>query len=306
MTRTLTIGTRGSQLARAQTNMVADMIRTAAPGTEVTIEIIRTTGDHITNVPLAQIGGKGLFTKELEVALLDGGIDLAVHSMKDLPTELPDGLALGAVPERERPEDALICEKWATLDDLPGGVHVGTSSLRRSAQLRAYRNDLDIVDLRGNIDTRIGKVSSGDLDAAILACAGLTRLGRADAIRQHIGADIMLSAVGQGALALEMREDDADLAETLDALHHAPTAAAVTAERACLAEMGGGCQVPLGALATLEGDRLQMIACVCSLDGVEIVRVETGGLSEDAAAIGRGAADELMSRGAAAIMADIQ
>jgi len=204
----LVIGTRGSLLARTQSEWVAAQMRAQWPDCEVVIEHISTRGDKIRDVPLAQIGGKGLFTKELEIALLDGRIDLAVHSLKDLPTELPDGLALGAVPVREDPRDALVSRGGARLDQLPRGARVGTSSLRRRLQLIAVRPDLDVVDLRGNVPTRLRRVSDGDLDAAVLATAGLRRLGESRAITQELPPGVMLSAVGQGALGIEIRAGD--------------------------------------------------------------------------------------------------
>jgi hydroxymethylbilane synthase len=302
----LTIGTRGSKLALAQSNQVADRLRRLAPSMRVNVVIIRTTGDRILDAPLAQIGGKGLFTKELEVALLDRTIDLAIHSMKDLPTELPPGLIVGAIPKRARPFDALVCEKFESLVKLPAGAKVGTSSLRRAAQLRVLRNDLEIVDLRGNIDTRIEKVRNGDLEAAVLACAGLERLGLADVIREAISEDIMLPAVGQGALAIEIRAEDTRLKDFLGEIADPVSTLEVEAERAVLGALGGGCQVPIGALARAHGDQLHVTACVCSLDGQTIIRSSRTGPMVAAAETGRALAAELVDRGAAGIVASIR
>jgi len=297
----IVIGTRGSQLARTQTNWVADQLKQHQPDLEVVIEIIKTTGDKITDVPLARIGGKGLFTKELEIALMDGTIDVAVHSLKDLPTVLPEGLMLGAVPEREIPFDALVCGQWKTLEQIPDGATVGTSSLRRRAQLTALRPDLEIVDLRGNIDTRISKVLDGDLDAAILACAGMKRLGREDAIREPLKLEHMVPAVSQGALALETRIDDERVAKLLEPIRNDVAERETTAERTLLARLEGGCQVPMGALARVDGDGMTLTACVASLDGSELLRCVVSGT--DAVALGNEAADDLLEQGAADIIA---
>lgn len=306
MISTLTIGSRGSKLALTQTNHIADAIRRLRPGLEVRIEIIKTTGDRILDAPLAKIGGKGLFTKELEVAMIDRLIDLAVHSMKDLPTELPEGLCIGAVPPRVTPNDALVCSKFESIESLPAGARVGTSSLRRIAQLRAVRPDLNIVDLRGNVDTRIGKVADGELDAAILACAGLQRIGRADAIRQVISEDVMISAAAQGALGLEIREDDEDLKAILAELNDLASAREVEAERTLLGALGGGCQVPIGARASVEGGNLHLLACVCSLDGNTLIRTSRMGSVDNPHELGMRVASELLQRGADAIVASIR
>lgn len=302
----LVIGSRGSLLARTQSEWIAARLRNIHPGLDVVIEIISTKGDRILDTPLAQIGDKGLFTLELETALLDGGIDLAVHSLKDLPTSLPDGLALGAVPEREIPHDALVAPKWPSLDALPAGAKVGTSSLRRAAQLRAYRPDLDVVNLRGNIDTRIAKVHDGVVDAAILACAGIHRLGRREEIAQIIDPAVMIPAVSQGALGLEVRAGDGETAAVLAPLQHAATAAAVTAERRVLAVLEGGCQVPLGAHARVHGGALSLIACVCSLDGAEVIRCAVDGSAADPVVAGDEAARLLLDQGAGRIIAGIR
>jgi hydroxymethylbilane synthase len=292
----LVIASRGSQLALWQARWVQQQM--AQKGRESRIEIIKTTGDKITDVPLAQVGGKGLFTKEIEEALLDGRADLAVHSLKDLPTELPAGLVLAAVPEREDPRDAIVGRKLA---DLPQGATVGTSSLRRAAQLRKLRPDLQIESVRGNLDTRLRKLDEGRYAAIVLAAAGLRRLGWADRIAELLPPEVMCPAVGQGALAIETREAGAghDAAATLD---HAETHAAVTAERGVLAALGGGCQVPIGAYASVEGGRLRIEAVVAAPDGSELVRGHSEGSVFDAAAMGRALGDDLLHRGARRIL----
>jgi hydroxymethylbilane synthase len=292
----LIIASRGSQLALWQARWVEAQLHAA--GRDARIEIIRTTGDKITDVPLAKVGGKGLFTKEIEEALLDGRADLAVHSLKDLPTELPAGLVLAAIPEREDPRDAVIGGKLA---DLPAGAKVGTSSLRRAAQLRKLRPDLTIESIRGNLDTRIRKLDEGQYDAIVLAAAGLKRLGWADRIAEILDSGRMCSAVGQGALAIETRESGQGF-EACRALDHTATRAAVTAERALLASLGGGCQVPIGAYADVSGDQLRIQAVVASPDGAELIRGEGRGALADAAAIGARLGAELLERGAARIL----
>jgi hydroxymethylbilane synthase len=292
----LVIASRGSQLALWQAHWVEGQLR--GLGHEVRIEIIKTTGDKITDVPLAKVGTKGLFTKEIEEALLDGRADLAVHSLKDLPTELPEGLVLAAVPEREDPRDAIIGKR---LDELPQGAKVGTSSLRRSAQLRKLRPDLVIESVRGNLDTRLRKLDEGQYDAILLAAAGLKRLGWGDRIAEILDPVRMCSAVGQGALAIETRASGAGF-DAVQALDHAATHCAVEAERGVLGALGGGCQVPIGAHAVVEGDRVRVQAIVASPDGTEVIRGDAEGSIGDAAAIGRGLAEDLLKRGARRIL----
>jgi hydroxymethylbilane synthase len=292
----LVIASRGSQLALWQARWVGRALEERSA--ESRIDIIKTTGDKITDVPLAKVGGKGLFTKEIEEALLDGRADLAVHSLKDLPTELPDGLVLAAVPGREDARDALVGSK---LDALPRGARVGTSSLRRAAQLRKLRPDLAVESIRGNLDTRLRKLDEGQYDAFLLAAAGLKRLGWGDRIAELLPPDVMCPAVGQGALAIETRGAGAGF-EACRALDVADARAAVTAERALLASLGGGCQVPIGAHATVSDGRLRMVAIVASPDGSEAVRGESGGAADDAGAIGRGLGEELLARGARRIL----
>ncbi len=304
MTR-IVIGSRGSDLALTQTNYIADRLRALSPDLEVAVEIISTKGDRVTDVPLAQVGGKGVFTKELEVALLEGTIDLAVHSLKDLPTELPGGLALGAVPERENPTDALISASGVGLMELPQGAKVGTSSTRRQVQLRACRPDLQLVDLRGNVPTRLKKLHSEGLDAIVLATSGLIRLGLDSHITAHMKPEHMLSAVGQGALGIEIRENDPVLGPLVAQLHDRETAAATTAERTLLDALGGGCQVPLGALATVSGNTLSLQACACSPDGRQVIRATESGSIDAPEALGRTVAQSLIDGGASAFIQQV-
>ena len=289
----LVIASRGSQLALWQARWVAAQL--SAAGQECRIEIIRTTGDKITDVPLAKVGTKGLFTKEIEEALLDGRAHLAVHSLKDLPTELPEGLVLAAIPEREDPRDAMV---GRTLANLPLGSRVGTSSLRRAAQLRQLRPDLQVESIRGNLDTRLRKLDEGQYDAILLAAAGLKRLGWGDRIAEILSPEQMCPAVGQGALAIEARAGF-DGAKMLD---HADTHVAVLAERAVLGALGGGCQVPIGAYATVSEDRVHILAIVAAPDGTQVIRAEAGGPAAEASRIGAGLAAELLTRGARQIL----
>ncbi|MBZ5725267.1 MAG: hydroxymethylbilane synthase [Acidobacteriia bacterium] len=292
----LVIASRGSQLALWQARWVSGQL--TSRGRECRIEVIKTTGDKITDVPLAQVGTKGLFTKEIEEALLDGRADLAVHSLKDLPTELPAGLVLAAVPEREDARDAVV---GRTLSSLPAGAKVGTSSLRRAAQLRKLRPDLTVESVRGNLDTRLRKLDEGQYDAILLAAAGLKRLGWGDRIAEILPAETMCSAVGQGALAIETRATGPGF-DAARALDHAATHAAVTAERGVLGALGGGCQVPIGAYATVADGRLRMVAIVAAPDGAELVRAEAEGPAGDAERIGRELGAELLERGARRIL----
>jgi hydroxymethylbilane synthase len=292
----LTIASRGSQLALWQARWVS--LQLTALGYDCHIEIIKTTGDKITDVPLAQVGGKGLFTKEIEEALLDGRADLAVHSLKDLPTELPAGLALAAVPEREDPHDAVVGRK---LVDLPAGATVGTSSLRRAAQLRRLRPDLTIESIRGNLDTRLRKLDEGRYDAIVLAAAGLKRLGWAARIAEILPDEVMCPAVGQGALAVETPSGGAGW-DACAALDHAATHSAVAAERAFLRALGGGCQVPIGAHATVMGAQLHLAGLVIAPDGSAVVRGKREGPAAEAEAIGAALAAKLLEQGARTIL----
>ncbi|MBL8228806.1 MAG: hydroxymethylbilane synthase [Bryobacterales bacterium] len=294
----LTIGSRGSKLALWQSNWVKSQLE--AMGEECRIEIIHTTGDKITDVPLAKVGTKGLFTKEIEEALLDGSVDLAVHSLKDMPTELPDGLMLAATPVREDPRDALIGQ---TLAELKSGARVGTSSLRRSAQLKAQRRDLQVESIRGNLDTRLRKLDEGQFDAILLAAAGLRRLGWQERIAEFIAPEVMCPAVGQGALAIETRGDGGSGQQACERLDDVDTRRCVTAERALLAAMGGGCQVPLGAYAQVDGDALEMRAVIVSPDGQTLLRREGRGV--DPVALGSRLAEELLSAGGREILESV-
>jgi len=289
----LVIASRGSQLALWQARWVAAQL--SAAGQECRIEIIKTTGDKITDVPLAKVGTKGLFTKEIEEALLDGRAHLAVHSLKDLPTELPEGLVLAAIPEREDPRDAMV---GRTLANLPLGAKVGTSSLRRAAQLRQLRPDLQVESIRGNLDTRLRKLDEGQYDAILLAAAGLKRLGWGDRIAEILSPEQMCPAVGQGALAIEARAGF----DGVKLLDHADTRTAVLAERGVLGALGGGCQVPIGAYATVSEGRVHILAIVAAPDGTQVIRAEAQGPAEEASQIGASLAAELLTRGARQIL----
>lgn len=301
----LTIGSRSSNLAMIQSRYVAQRLRDEHPGLEVDIQEFSTKGDRILDKPLAEIGGKGLFTAELEAALRSGDIDLAVHSLKDLPTDDPEGLTIGAVPERANPYDAFVCDKYDSLDALPDGARIGTSSLRRKAQLRSINATWALEDIRGNVETRMRKVSEGIVDATILACAGLERIDRADAITQVLREDLMLPACAQGALGIQCREADQDVLDLLKPLHHSASGIAAVAERAFLAGLGGGCQVPIGALATLSGDDLRIIGCVCPLDGANALRISLTQSSDDPVGLGSALAKHALAQGAEAIIRDI-
>ena len=298
MSRPLIIGSRGSKLALWQAEQARARLRTLNPQLDVHIEIIKTTGD-VKNDPLSVIGGKGVFTKELEDALLDGRIDIAVHSLKDLPTILPDGLSIAAICEREDARDALVLRAGVengSLMHLPRGAVVGTSSQRRLAQLKALRNDVLVRDLRGNVDTRIRKLDEGQYDAVILASAGLVRLGLQDRISARIAISEMLPAVGQGAIAIETRRLNEFAVENVSRLDHRETRLACLAERAFLRGLGGGCQLPIAAHAVLAGDVLQLDGLVAKPDGSEILRGTSSGT--DPESLGSQLADQLISRGA--------
>ncbi|HEX9254807.1 MAG TPA: hydroxymethylbilane synthase [Candidatus Angelobacter sp.] len=297
----LRIGSRGSQLALWQANHVAALLR--EQGHAVEIEVIKTTGDKITNVALAKVGTKGMFTKEIEEALHDHRVDLAVHSLKDVPTELEPEFELAAIMKREDPHDAFISVKFSSLDDLPHGAQVGTSSLRRQCQLKSVRPDLEIFPLRGNVDTRIRKLESGEYDAIILAAAGVRRLGLETHVRSRISADVMCPAVGQGALAIEIRRGDQQTKTLLAFLNDADTHAAIDCERALLGSLGGGCQVPIGAYAEKRDGRLFLRAMVGRPDGSEILREQAEGT--DGVKLGRETAQTLLWRGGDKILKDV-
>ena len=294
------IGSRGSQLALWQSNWVKD--RLATTGYEVQIRTIKTTGDKLQNVPLAQSGTKGLFIKEIEEALADGTVDVAVHSMKDLPAEQPAGLVIVAVPEREDARDVLISRDGRNFGHLPAGARVGTSSVRRQAQLRSLRGDLSLVPLRGNLDTRLKKLDRGDCDALVLAAAGVHRLGSQARITEYFSPDAMCPAVGQGALAIEIRQGDERTERAVRPLDHVPTHQAVRAERALLRHLGGGCQVPIAAHAVATGGQLNLVGLVASLDGSLVKRAAAAGTIEDPEGLGVRVATHLLQQGARAIL----
>jgi len=325
MTDTVRIGSRGSRLALVQSEWVRDRIQERHPDIQVEIEVIHTKGDKLLDAPLAKLGDKGLFVKELETALLEGRVDLAVHSAKDMPTQVPDGLAIIAFSEREDVRDVFVANPELlrartgagaagafTLDDVPRGARVGSSSLRRRSQLLALRPDIEVVDIRGNVETRLRKVVDEGMAGTILAAAGLARLGRADAAAFAFTFDQMLPAVGQGALAVEARPDHPRVAELRAALDHRPTALAVAAERALLGTLEGGCQVPIAAHADWraegEGDAgvLALRAYVGSLDGVRTVCSERSRAADDPVELGTALAGELLERGAGDILGEIR
>jgi hydroxymethylbilane synthase len=301
-TESFRIATRKSPLALWQAEHVRERLRAAHPGLEVELVSMSTRGDRVLDSPLAKIGGKGLFVKELEQGMLAGDADIAVHSMKDVPVEFPEGLGIGAILEREDPHDAFVSNRFDALAALPEAAVVGTSSLRRQCQLRAVRPDLDIRDLRGNVGTRLGKLDNGDYDAIVLACAGLKRLGLAGRIAKSIDADTMLPAIGQGIIGIETRLDDARVRELLAPLHDADTAVRLAAERSLNATLAGGCQAPVAGHAVLDGGELRLRGLVGWPDGSDIVRGEISGQADDAEALGRTLAEDLLARGARPIL----
>ncbi|HEX2229638.1 MAG TPA: hydroxymethylbilane synthase [Candidatus Binatia bacterium] len=300
----LRIGTRGSALALAQANWVKNEIERQRPGTVVSLEIIKTSGDRFVEASLQAIGGKGVFTKEIEEALLGGEIEIAVHSMKDLPTELTPGLAILAVPEREDPRDVLVSCGGARLMELPAGARIGTGSLRRKAQVLSCRPDLVVTAIRGNIDTRLNKLDAGEVEALVVAAAGLIRIGREDRISEFLSGDICVSAVAQGALAIEGRDDEVTR-EELAFLHDVPTALEVQAERALLRRLGGGCYVPVGARAQVYGELMEINAIVADPNGSPLCKAELAGMAEKAEALGKELADRLLGQGAQQILASL-
>jgi hydroxymethylbilane synthase len=300
----LRIGTRGSLLAKWQAEFVRKQIFQTS-GIEGEIIIIKTTGDKMQQSALSQIGGKGIFIKELEDALLDESIDIAVHSVKDIPTEVFPGMSFPAICRREDVRDCLVSGNGATLASLRRGARVGTGSLRRQAQLRHARPDLDVRDLRGNVDTRLRKVESGEYDAVMLAKAGLDRLGWTHRISETLSPDVCMPAVGQGALGIECRASDAETSAALDKLNDAETRSAIVAERSLLSVLQGGCQVPLGAWARFEGNELVLDACVCSIDGLQYVKQRATAPPEQARALGERMAHLLIEAGAQNILEDV-
>ncbi len=299
--RALRIGTRGSMLAKWQAESVRKQLF-AATGVDAEIVIIKTAGDKLQHASLTEIGGKGIFIKELEEALLDESIDLAVHSVKDIPTDTPSRLCFPAVCKRADVRDCLVSANGVSLANLRQGARVGTGSLRRQAQLLHIRPDLDFRDLRGNVDTRLRKVDSGEYEAILLAKAGLDRLGLSQRIAETLSPEVCMPAVGQGAIAVEARLKDAEVASMVGALDDAETRTAIVAERALLAAMQGGCQLPLGAWARMERGELIMEACVCSVDGVQYIKERATGAAENAAQIGEQLARQLLDAGAMEIL----
>lgn len=306
--RTIRIGSRKSQLALVQTYWVQEHLQKAFPDRTFEVHTMSTHGDKILDVALAKIGDKGLFTKELEVGMLQGEIDFAVHSLKDLPTRLPEGLVLGCVTEREDPADALVVHanhQDKQIDTLPEGAVIGTSSLRRLAQLRHHYPHLTFKDIRGNLNTRLGKLDAGEYDGIILAVAGLQRLGMGDRIHQVLPPEVSLHAVGQGALGIECRADDTEILSLLKALEHPPTAYRCYAERSFLRELEGGCQVPIGVNTTLQGDSLTLTGIVASLDGQTLVKDTLTGTADQAEQLGIDLANRLKQQGAQEILNEI-
>jgi hydroxymethylbilane synthase len=302
---TIRIATRKSPLAKWQAHHVADLLRALEPGVQIELHELMTRGDQILEVPLAQVGGKGLFVKEIEDALLAGQAQIAVHSMKDLPAVLAPGLVVAAIPVREDPRDALCSPRWKTLDQLPQGARIGTSSLRRSAQLKAIRPDLRMEVVRGNVQTRLNKASAG-LDAVVLAYAGLRRLGLAQHATQVFSPEEMLPAVAQGALALEARADDPATLARLQKLDDPETRHRVEAERGFLARIEGGCQVPIAGHATVADGQVHLRALVASIDGTRVIRGERRGPVAQARALGDALAVELLGRGAGEILKEAE
>ena len=293
----LRIGTRGSPLALAQANEVKRLLGEAhtdlATDEAIEIIVIKTTGDMIQDRALSAIGGKGLFTKEIEDGLLDGSVDVAVHSMKDVPTWLPEGLEISTVLEREDPRDALFSNKASSIAELPEGAVVGSASLRRQAQIKAKRPDLEVITFRGSVQTRLRKLEEGQVDATLLAVAGLNRLGQSDLITSALSTEEMLPAPAQGAVGLEVRIGDARIRSYVDAIHHEPTMQRITAERAFLAELDGSCRTPIAALAEIEGSELYLRTMLAATDGSEIFTTERRGPISDAEELGRSAGREL-------------
>jgi len=302
--RVIIVGSRGSRLALRQTELVLAELSRRFPGRRFQVQEVRTTGDRRPEISLAAIGGQGVFVKELEAALRARRVDLAVHSLKDVPAEVGRGLVLAAVTERGDVRDAVVSRGRRRLAELPAGSRIGTGSLRRAVQVRALRPDLEVVELRGNVDTRLRKVEEGLVDAAILAAAGLARLGYLGRAAELLDTDAVLPAIGQGALTLEARADDAEVIEMASALEHRDTRLAVTAERAFLARLGGGCRLPMAALGIVEGDSLRLRGLIADPAGRRLLRGQVAGPSVDAEALGASLAEQLLSQGAAELIAE--
>lgn len=304
--KTLRIGTRASQLALWQANWVKSELEKRYPGLEVTLTKIKTQGDKILDVPLAMVGGKGLFVKEIEEAMLRGEIDIAVHSMKDVPTIFPEGLSLRCITKREDPRDIVILREGVkSFMDLPQGARIGTSSLRRKAMLLARRPDLVMVDIRGNVETRMRKLTEDNLDSVVLAAAGMNRLGFGDQISEYLEPEISLPAIGQGALGLESRIEDAEINALIDFFNHPETAWAVRAERAVLRRLEGGCQVPIGAFGTVTGDQLTLTGLVASCDGSRMIKKTITCHVAEAEKQGIALADDLLAQGADKVLNEV-
>ncbi|MEN8204745.1 MAG: hydroxymethylbilane synthase [Pseudomonadota bacterium] len=304
-TEPIRIATRKSPLALWQAEHVRDRLLALHPGLQVELLKMSTQGDRILDSPLAKIGGKGLFVKELEQGMLDGRADLAVHSMKDVPAELPAGLCLGAILEREDPRDAFVSRQYSCVDDLPAGARVGTSSLRRQCQLRAGRPDLQILDLRGNVGTRLGKLDAGDYDAIVLACAGLKRLGLSERITRALTPEEMLPAIAQGVIGIECRVDDARVRSLIEPLNHHETGQRTEAERAMNATLAGGCQAPVAGYSLLNAGVLELRGLVGQPDGSKVIRGDVRGSAVHAEVLGKQLAEDLLSRGARTILDEL-
>ena len=304
--QTLIVGTRGSRLALRQTELIVQALRTHHPELQFQVREVRTEGDRRAQASLSRIGGQGVFVKELEATLLRREVDLAVHSLKDVPIELTPGLTLAAIPQRGDPRDALVSRDGATLATLPTGARVGTGSARRAVQLRALRPELTPVDIRGNVDTRIRKADEGEVDAVVLAAAGLERLGLLERAAELLSPDAMLPAVGQGALAIEARADDAQLLGLLAAVDHRETRLACEAERAFLGRLGGGCRLPFGALAVVEGETVRARGFISDLEGAQSFRTEVSGPAAEAESVGVRLAEALLAQGAAAFVEAVE
>lgn len=300
------VATRGSLLALTQTGWVVDRLKERNPGVSFETEIFKTVGDKVLDVALSQIGGKGLFTKELEDALLAEKADIAIHSLKDMPTDLPEGLVLGCIPPREDPRDVVITVDGARFADLPAGTLVGTSSLRRLAQLRAHRSDLEFVPIRGNVDTRLRKLQEGQVGALVMAAAGLHRAGFTERITEYLEPQFCLPAPGQGALAVQIRERDGEIGRIVATLHDPLTAVAVQAERTVLARLEGGCQVPIGANARLARGQIHLEGLIAAPDGSRVVRCEAEGPEHGAVALGEKVAAWLLEHGGSEILASMR
>jgi hydroxymethylbilane synthase len=301
----LRIGTRASQLALWQANWIKEQLIKRHPDLDIEIVKIKTTGDKILDVPLAKVGGKGLFVKEIESALLEDSIDLAVHSMKDVPTELPEGLGIVAVSDREDPRDALLSREGILLADLPKGAKIGTSSLRRQAQILNRRPDFNLEPLRGNVNTRLRKLREGQYDAIVLAHAGVKRLGWDDEVTEVLEPEIMLPAIGQGALGIEARVDDRPTLDRIAFLDHSETSVCVSAERSYLHRLEGGCQVPIAAFATVQNGVVSMAGLVSDVDGQRLILRKTSGPAEEAVSLGRSLAEQILDAGGREILEEV-